>query len=130
VLSRPFRHGQVISSDDITFKEQRAGSLDPNLMLDVDAIAGKTPRTSVRAGDPLRRADLIAPVVVAKGELVTMVLHTPQMTLTAQGRATENGADGQTIRVENTRSKTAIEATVIGPNRVSVHVPSLAAVAK
>jgi len=130
VLSRPLRHGQVISDDDIAWKEMRAGALDPNTMLDPEAIVGKTPRTSVRAGEILRRAELMAPIVIPRGELVTMVLNTPQMTLTAQGRATENGADGQTIKVENTRSKTTVEAVVVGPNRVTVQLPSLAALIK
>jgi flagella basal body P-ring formation protein FlgA len=130
VLSRPFRHGQVIGDDDIAWKDLRAGTLDPNIMLDPEAIVGKTPRSAVRSGEVLRRADLMAPVVIAKGDLVTMVLTAPQMTLTAQGRATENGADGQTIKVENTRSKTLVEAVVVGPNRVAVHLQSLAALNK
>jgi flagella basal body P-ring formation protein FlgA len=130
VLSRPFRHGKVIGPDDIAWKDMRAGSVDPSFVLDLDAILGKTPRTSLRAGEPLRRAELMAPVVVARGDLVTMVLIAPQMMLTAQGRATENGADGQVIKVENTRSKMAVEAVVIGPNRVAVHLTSLAALTK
>jgi flagella basal body P-ring formation protein FlgA len=130
VLARPLRHGQVIGPDDIAWKDTRASAVDPNLALDPDAIFGKTPRTSLRAGEPLRRAELMAPVVVAKGDLVTMVLTAPQMMLTAQGRAAENGADGQVIKVENTRSKTTVEAIVIGPNRVAVHLPSLAALTK
>jgi flagella basal body P-ring formation protein FlgA len=130
ILTRPLHHTQVIGPEDIAWKDMRAGAVDPNLVVDLDAILGKTPRTSVRAGEPLRRAELMAPVVVGKGELVTMVLTAPQMTLTAQGRATENGADGQVIKVENTRSKMTVEAVVIGPNRVAVHLPSLAALTK
>jgi len=130
VLARPLRHGQVIGDDDIAWKDLRAGTLDSNLVVELDAILGKTPRNSLRAGEPLRRAELMAPVVVAKGNLVTMVLTAPQMMLTAQGRAAENGADGQVIKVENTRSKMTVEAVVVGPNRVAVHLSSLAALTK
>jgi flagella basal body P-ring formation protein FlgA len=130
VLSRPLRHGQVIGEEDIAWKDMRAGTVDTNIAIDLDAVVGKTPRTALRAGEPLRRTELMAPVVVAKGELVTMMLAAPQMMLTAQGRATENGANGQVIKVENTRSKMAVEAVVIGPNRVAVHLPSLAALTK
>ena len=38
-------------------------------------------------------------VLVARNATVTILLQTPAMTLTAQGRATEDGARGETVRV-------------------------------
>src|SRR4051794_25030171 len=63
------------------------------------------------------------PQVVTKGSLVTMVLQQRSMTLTAQGKALEAGADGQVIRVVNTMSNRTVEAVVTGPNQVSVAKP-------
>ncbi len=60
------------------------------------------------------------PVVVAKGSLVTIVLKTPTMILTAQGRAVEDGGRGDVIRVMNTRSKKIVEGVVSRPGTVSV----------
>lgn len=130
VLTRAMRHGQIIADDDITWKDVREGGVDPAAVLDPESLIGKTPRTNARAGEVLRRAEVMAPIVITKGEVVTMILTTPQMTLTAQGRATENGAGGQSIKIENTRSRTTIEGVVTGPNRVVVHLPSLAALAR
>jgi flagella basal body P-ring formation protein FlgA len=130
VLARAMRNGQVIGEDDIVWKDVREGSVDPNLALEPEAMIGKTPRTSVRPGEMLRRNELMAPIVIAKGELVTMVVSTPMMTLTAQGKATESGAEGQPIKVENTRSRTVVEGVVAGPNRVLITRPGLAALAK
>jgi flagella basal body P-ring formation protein FlgA len=49
------------------------------------------------------------------------------MTLTAQGRASEDGAKGDTIRVLNMQSKKMIEGVVVGPDRVRVDLaPRLA----
>ncbi len=42
------------------------------------------------------------------------------MTLTAQGRALEDGGAGDTVRVVNTQSNTVVQAVVTGANRVSV----------
>ena len=130
VLSRGMRNGQVIGDDDILWKDVREGAFDANIVADAEALIGKTPRTSVRPGEMLRRTELMAPIVVAKGELVTMVVSTPMMTLTAQGKATENGTEGQAIKIENTRSKTVVEGVVAGPNRVIVTRPGLAALGK
>jgi flagellar basal body P-ring formation protein FlgA len=130
VLSRAMRNGQVIGEDDVVWKGVREGALDTNLLTEVEALIGKTPRTTVRPGEMLRRTEVMAPIVIAKGELVTMVVSTPMMTLTAQGKATENGTEGQAIKIENTRSKTVVEGVVAGPNRVIVTRPGLAALTK
>ena len=77
-------------------------------------------------GQPIREGDLRAPIVVARGSLVGMTLTTPNMVLTAQGRAIEDGAMGQVIKVMNTQSKTTVDAVVEGPGRVVVSAPGLA----
>jgi flagella basal body P-ring formation protein FlgA len=68
----------------------------------------------------VRVADIQAPVTVRKGELVTIVLETRSMRLTAQGKAAEDGAQGAPIRVSNTKSGRVIEAVVSGPGVVTV----------
>ncbi len=126
VLARNLRHGQVVRQDDLTFVAMRADTLDPSVVVDPEAVLGKTPRSAVRAGTTLRRSAFVAPVIVAKGQLVIMTLTTPSLALTVKGRALENGADGQTIRVQNTRSHVTVEGVVTGAGRVVVNLPSLA----
>jgi flagellar basal body P-ring formation protein FlgA len=42
------------------------------------------------------------------------------MLITARGRAIDDGAKGEVVRVQNTRSRKTIEATVAGPSRVTI----------
>jgi flagella basal body P-ring formation protein FlgA len=72
---------------------------------------------------PIQTSAIQRPILVAKGSLVTIILRTPKMTLTAQGKALDNGADGDTVRITNSQSKKVIEAEVTGTARVAV-VPS------
>jgi len=58
--------------------------------------------------------------LVSKGSLVTIILKKPGLSLTSQGRALQNGADGDTIRISNTNTSRTIEAVVIGSNIVTV----------
>ena len=58
--------------------------------------------------------------MVAKGSLVTIFLQAPKMVLTAQGKALENGSDGDVIRISNTQSKNIVEAEIIGHGKVAV----------
>ncbi len=126
VLARNLRHGQVVRQDDIAFAAMRADALDPSIVVDADAILGKTPRSAVRAGMALRRRDFVAPVVVAKNTLVIVTLTTPTLALTVKGKALENGSLGEAIRVQNTRSHVTVEGVVTGAGRVAVNLPSLA----
>ena len=59
-----------------------------------------------------------------------IVLQFGNMSLTAQGRAVEDGAKGDTIRVLNTTSNRQVEGIVVAPDTVSVSIgPRLAALA-
>ena len=56
-----------------------------------------------------------------KRSLVTILYEVPRMTLTAKGRALEDGSNGEVIRVANTQSNTVVDALVVGPHTVVVN---------
>ena len=120
VLNRRMRPGEVIRAADIDLVRTRSARLARNAILDRQAMVGMTPRRYVRAGIPVRHGDLRQPVIVAKGSTVTLFLRTPAMMLTAKGRAGQDGARGETIRVVNTRSNKSVEGVVVGHGRVVV----------
>jgi O-acetyl-ADP-ribose deacetylase len=64
------------------------------------------------------------PEIVTRGEIVTVVYEIPGMVLTLRGRATEAGAQGDSIGVLNIQSKKTLQATVMGPGKVSVSAPA------
>lgn len=120
VLARAMLPGEVISADDVQWILVRTGRLGFNIILGIEDLVGKEPRRGLRAGNPVRTTDVRRPILVPRGSLVTMILRRPSMLLTAQGKAMENGSDGDTIRIINTQSSTVIEAVVIGAGKVSV----------
>jgi flagella basal body P-ring formation protein FlgA len=124
VLDRPVAPGETITADDIGSLEVRADRVWPDAIADARQLIGKTPRRLLRADEPLRNDDVQVPLVVHKGDLVTVVLETPMMRLTAQGKALENGGMGAGIRIANTKSGRIIDATVTGPNLVAVFPPA------
>jgi flagella basal body P-ring formation protein FlgA len=81
----------------------------------------------LRPGEPVRASEVQRPVVVPKGGLVTLVLTTSGMQLTARGRALEDGGEGDAIRVANAQSHTLVEGIVSGAGRVTI--PLLGALA-
>ncbi len=122
ILRTAKNRGEVIRKGDIGWIEVASGRIAGNIATDIDQLVGLAARRRLQADSPVRLSDVAPPVVVAKGSLVTMVVATPMLTLTATGRALENGAAGETIQVRNTNSKATIEAIVVSPSEVRVPV--------
>ncbi len=129
VLARPVAPGEIIAAGDLDTVELRADRMTETYVTDSAELIGKTPRRTIRPGEPVRPSDVQMPIVIRRGELVTLVLQTPTMLLTATAKALEDGAEGAAIRVSNTRSGRMLDAVVTGPGRAAVTVPAASAVA-
>ena len=120
VLRRAMAPGEIIRKGDVEIIRAREDRISRDVVTDPARLIGTTPRTRLRAGEPVRDTDTRPPVLVARNSTVTIVLQTGYLKLTAQGKAVEDGAKGDTIRVTNLQSKKTIEATVTGPDFVTV----------
>jgi flagella basal body P-ring formation protein FlgA len=121
---RSIAPGETIAKDDLAVVRLRSDRLVPGAVTQLADLVGKTPRHPLRTGEAVRAGDVEIPVVVHRSSLVTIVLETPTMRLTAEGKAEEDGGMGAIIRVSNTKSSRVIDAIVTGPNSVRVENPS------
>ena len=112
--------GDVFGPADVSETKLPRERLAPDAILNPQQLIGKAARRILRAGETVRAGDIAEPIVVHKGDLVTIALNTPGMQLTAQGKAVEDGAMGASIRVANTQSNRVIDAVVAGPNQVVI----------
>ncbi len=120
VLTRRVLAGEVIRERDVKWIAMRGDRLQRDTIQDSGALIGKSPRRGLRAGVPVRVSDVRLPVLVPRRSLGTIIYRVRSMTLTARGRALEDGGAGDTVRVANTQSNTVVQAVVTGVNRVSV----------
>lgn len=127
-LTHALAPGDTIAAGDIEIVPLRVDRVAVDMVLEPGELIGKTPRHALHAHEPLRNADIQVPIVVHKGDLVTIVLETPTMRLTAQGKALDDGGLGAAIRVANTKSGRVIDAAVIAGSLVTVAAPSQLAV--
>ncbi len=119
VPNRRLGSGEVVGAADIDWIEV-AGDRGGDTILAVEEMIGMAARRTLPAGTPIRRRDLQRPVVIGRGDTVTMVLSSGGLTITARGRALEAGGDGDAIRVINLDSNRTVQATVSGPNAVVI----------
>ena len=114
------RRGQVIEGADLDWlavadsRRLTAAAMAP------EELVGMSARRALPAGRPVALGDLRPPVAVLRGDAVAMVMRSGPMVLTARGRAIEEGAVGDVIRVMNTDSNRTVHAVVTGPNGVEV----------
>lgn len=123
VLQNPVRSGDIISADDVTYVDIREKDLSAKAVLDANQLIGKSVRRSLPALRILSAADVTEPLMVKKGDLITVTVQNGTLHLTAQGKALENGAAGATVRVMNTSSNQVLEGTVTGMQNVTVGLP-------
>lgn len=120
VLKRGLKNGTIIEAKDITWITKPAANMRRDVILDETQLIGTTPKRAVMAGMVLRPEDLQTPLMIKRGAPVTMVYETGGMYITAKGRAMEDGAYGQIIKVSNVGSNKQLEAQVTGSRVVTV----------
>jgi flagellar basal body P-ring formation protein FlgA len=66
--------------------------------------------------------DAGAAAAIRRGDAVTLVYVAPGLQLTARGRALNDAAVGQPVRVVNLQSNVTVEAVATGPGAVSANI--------
>ncbi len=120
VAARLLPRGERIAAQDITVKQVRASTIQGDIVTDPAALIGLAPRRALSAGMPILATELGQPILVRRGRPVTMTFTRNNMTLTATGRALDDGSLGDLVQVRNTKTLRTIDATVTGADRVVV----------
>jgi flagella basal body P-ring formation protein FlgA len=123
VLNHAMGPGAVIAASDVETLQIQRNRVGTGIATDAQQLIGKSPRRPLEPGMPLQLGDLALPILVHKGELVTIILETPSLQLTAQGKALEDGAKDALVRVANTKSDRVIDAVVTAPGMAIVSLP-------
>ena len=123
VPSRDIARGEVIADADLQFGTVAGTALMTGTVTNMDAARGMEARRVLRAGAPLSAADMRRPVVVTKGQTITMTFEAPGVDLTAMGRALSEGGIGDTVTMQNPVSFRMVSAVVTGAGTVRATGP-------
>ena len=81
----------------------------------------------MRAGMPIRVADIVKPDFVSRDQSVTVIYQVPGIYLTTRGKAIESGAEGDTVSVLNLQTKRTLTGVVTGRGQVTIQGASQSA---
>ncbi|WND01677.1 flagellar basal body P-ring formation chaperone FlgA [Temperatibacter marinus] len=120
VLSAALLKGEVIRQEDITWKEVKNNSIRDRYIISDRELIGMSPVRTLRPNQPIQTSSIQRPQIIKKGDLISVTLKTGPLTISMTAKAMEDGARGETIIIQNTRSKKTFEAIVHGVNSVRV----------
>lgn len=130
VLAKRLDAGSVISAADLDWLTVPEEHVNAMVATETSQLIGRELRRNTGGGEILRAQDVMAPRLVTRGGLVTLKIETPFMLLTVQGKALQDGAQGETVRATNTQSNRVIEGVVDGQGSILVRTAQKVAVAQ
>jgi len=118
VPAHAIARGETIGDSDLAYTTVSAAQIQAGVVTSMSDLEGMQTRRVLREGEAVRPDDVRKPVLVSKGQTVTMEFDAPGITLTAVGKATTEGGLGEMVTVLNPVSYRQIACTVTGPGTV------------
>lgn len=123
IAARNIERGDMLKAADFIV-ERRPKNEAGNDLTNRERALGMQARRGVRAGQPIRGADLARPDLVTRDQSVTLIYNAPGIYLTVRGKAVDGGTEGDTVTVTNLQSKRTVQGTVVGPAQVLIAAPA------
>jgi flagella basal body P-ring formation protein FlgA len=112
--------GTVLRAGDLQPARVRAALLRGEVVRDEADAVGMVLRHAAFPGQPVAKADLIRPGLIARGASVVMQIEAAGLVATARGVALGGGGPGETITVLNPVSHLAVQGQILPSGIVAV----------
>ena len=120
VLNRTLLPGEVITRSDLSWINISIKKITSNTIQSEENFIGFTPKRALVANRMLRTSDIEAIKFVKKGRQVTVTYISGPMQMNTIGKALQNGAMGDSVRILNMGSNKTIIAQVTGHDQVEI----------
>ena len=124
VARRTLPRDHVITADDLKVEQRDVSRLVSGYVSDISQLVGQRLKTQLMAGRILTPQMLKAALAIRRGQSVTLVASGGGVSIRMAGTALMDGALGQRIRVENTKSGRIVEGIVRSGEQVEILLPS------
>jgi len=118
--ARPLAKGQVITSQAIKTIKLRTSHKNVAYYKNPKYVVGMVASRNMGPGKVITPRLIQAPTLVKRGEAVILLAETPHLTVRMKGKAMQDGAMGELIKVRNISSNRVIEGTVAKTGVVEV----------
>lgn len=115
IVAKPLAYKQLLRPEDFTTRRVLSDSLPGQTLLRLDQCVGQQAAGDFKPGI-IMTARTVDPVpLVRAGQLITVILTQGSVQIRSVGRAMEQGALGQSIKVRNETTRDIFDVTVTAP---------------
>ena len=123
IATREVARGSVITAADVEVRvmERTAKMSGQRVAIDsVESILGKEAKQAIRANDVVFADMVQSPVLVKRGDTITVMSQTGGIRVRTTARAIKDGAYGDLVQVESLQGKQRFDARVVGSREAAV----------
>lgn len=113
---RAIRGQSILVAEDLEVIEGRA----PGAVARVEDAVGREARVTLYPGRPVLEAQIGAPALVERNQLVRMVFARGALSIAADGRALDRAGLGEAVRVMNLASRQIVTGAVAADGSIEV----------
>ena len=127
VATRPVARGSVVTAADVEVQKIELNSKNSVVRAaidSVDRIVGLEAKQALQVGDVVYSDQVQAPMMVKKGDLITVVSQSGGIRVRTTARSLQDGAHGVLVQVESLESKKHYDARVTGLREAAVFAPA------
>ena len=121
VLTQAVRRGDPIPADAVEMRDLVV-SLDDRPIVETAGVVGQRAARALLPGEPIVVRDLEVPLLVRRGELVTVEATAGTLVIRTVARAMADGGQAEMIRLRNEGTREQFTATVTGRRTARVDV--------
>ncbi len=122
VPAHPIDKGEVIVPDMLKIISVRMNRVKPMFVTEKIKLINKEAKRHLKEGKMISDRDIGPKILIKKNDLITLVYKTDNMQITVRGQARQDGAKGDKIEVENTKSKKILIGIVEDADTVNIDV--------
>ncbi len=120
MVIRSLPRGAIVHASDVKLERGREGAADGEAFARLDDVVGKEVARSIAAGQLVRHDAVRAPLVVKRGEVVTVYARQAGLVVRTTARSRDDGSLGEVITVESLLNRQTFYARASGVQEVEV----------
>ena len=121
VAKRALNRGDIVQPEDVTLARLKVGADTSGLFDRIESVVGSELTRALGPGQTIDDSSLRQPLLVRKGDAVTVYTRSPGLQVRTTARAKEDGSLGDLISIESMLNRQTFLARVSGSQEVEIY---------
>jgi flagella basal body P-ring formation protein FlgA len=120
VAVRAIPRGTIITEEHVEIITYETTNYNYDLVKDKRLLIGKEARIPIKSGKPIKINDVVKPVLIHRGEAITIAVEKGGIVITCTVVAQKNGRQGDTIPVKRNNQRNFLQVTIVSESEFVV----------